>query len=247
MSISVLSHPLLRLRNVGVDPGRTRNSDIYERLRADILHCRLQPGERLRFDELRRRFQAGIGSLREALMRLASEGLVVLEEHKGFAVAPVSRDELTDITETRRELEALAIRLAIQKGNDQWESAIAARFHELAKCNMAAGSDTLLDPEWEARHQAFHFALYAACGSAWLIYFCQLLFDQSDRYRRLWFRTNPERRTRDVSGEHRELMDAVLARDAASATYLIQRHIGRTAAALLADMGEVPAPNDTRN
>ena len=98
-------------------------------------------------------------------MRLAAEGLVILEDHKGFRVAPVSRDEMIDIANTLlEELEAIAIRMATEKGDDRWEAEIVARFHELSKRQMFIADGTL-DPEWEARNVAFHEALYAACGS----------------------------------------------------------------------------------
>ena len=88
-------------------------------------------------------------------MRLVSEGLVLLEDHKGFSVAPVSREEMIDIANTLLELEAIAIRMAVAKGNDYWESQIVARYHELSKREMFAADGTL-DPEWEVRNVAFH-------------------------------------------------------------------------------------------
>jgi len=71
-------------------------------------------------------------------MRLVAEGLVVLEDHKGFRVAPVSQEEMLDIANTLLELEAIAIRQAIEKGDDRWEADIVARFHELSKRSLFA-------------------------------------------------------------------------------------------------------------
>ena len=107
-------------------PSRTLATDLFEQLRSDILHNRLDPGSRLRFKDLRERYHSGLSPLREALMRLVSEGLVVLEDHKGFRVAPVSREEMQDIANTLLELEALAIRMAVKKGDDRWEADIVA-------------------------------------------------------------------------------------------------------------------------
>src|SRR6266436_2137454 len=70
---------------------RTLTSDLFDRLRTDILRCNLKPNSRLLFRDLRAAYASGMSPLREALMRLASDGLVVLEDHKGFRVAPVSR------------------------------------------------------------------------------------------------------------------------------------------------------------
>lgn len=210
--------------------GRTRNSSIYTQIRTDILECKILPGERLRFDDLRTRYAVTVGPIREALMRLASDGLVSLEEHKGFTVSDASKSQLTDITRTRCELVALAMRWSIEQGDDKWEASVVARFHELAKRRMSTDTGEL-DMNWEQKHTAFHAELYSACGSPWLTHFCSLMHDQSDRYRRLWFRHFST--TRDVLTEHREIMEAVTSRDAASATYLIQKHFRLTTTALL--------------
>src|SRR5678815_38253 len=161
-------------RSKGPRVSRTLTSDLFDRIRLDILHCRLQPGSRLLFRDLRSMYGSGQSPLREALMRLAAEQLVVLEDHKGFRVAPVSPDEALDIAKSRCELEGLAVRMAIRNGDDQWEANIIARFHELSK-RATYAADGKLDPEWERRHDAFHQALYAACPLRSLIAFCQIL------------------------------------------------------------------------
>ena len=210
---------------------RTLTTDLFEQLRADILHCRLAPGSRLRFKELRERYRTGLSPLREALMRLVAEGLAHLEDHKGFQVAPVSQDEMVDIATTLFELEAVAIRKAIEFGDDRWEANIIARFHELSKRPIVSG--LALDPEWEARNVAFHESLYAACGSPNLILFCRKLSDRFSRYRRLWARHADL--TRDVAHEHRQIMDAVVNRQTAPAIDLLYRHRMTTIKDLLAN------------
>ena len=64
---------------------RTLTTDLFEQIRSDILHNRLEPGSRLLFRDMRERYRSGLSPLREALMRLVSEGLVLLEDHKGSA------------------------------------------------------------------------------------------------------------------------------------------------------------------
>ena len=214
---------------------RTINASLHELLRNDILDGRLEPGDRLRFDDLRRRYAVTVSPLREALMRLASEGLVVLREHKGFHVAMVSREQLEDITFARRSIEPIAIGRSIALGDERWREAVLAAFDALASQPMQDQAG-LLDEAWEARHRAFHESLYAACGSTWLSGFCRLLYDQGERYRRLWFRRFGQ--TRDVLQEHRVLMQAVVSGDAEAATFYIQRHISQTTASLLAVMPE---------
>lgn len=211
---------------------RTLASDLAEHLRADILHCRLKPNARLRFRDLKATYESGMSPLREALMRLASEGLVVLEDHKGFRVAPVSRGELTDIAETRCELEALAVRLSIERGGDDWRAVIEARFGALIE-RATYDDEGRLDPEWEARHDAFHRALYAACGLRWLSGFCHVLADRAFRYRHLLLEAVD--RQRDHRREHEEIKDAVVGGDASQAIALLQRHYMETVRTLLAN------------
>ncbi|MBA4789591.1 MAG: FCD domain-containing protein [Rhizobiales bacterium] len=209
---------------------RTRSAGVYEELRHDIVGCRWKPGARLRFEELKAHYEVGLSPLREALMKLASDGLVQLEEHKGFRVSPVSRAGLLDITNMRKELESMAIRLSIANGDDRWEAGIVAALHELAK-RRKIGADGLVDDEWEARHHAFHDALTAASGSEWLQRFRSQLYDQADRYRRVAI--HYLHAPRDDLVEHREIADAVLARDAEAAVFLARRHLERTCQILL--------------
>src|SRR5262245_152705 len=86
----------------------TLNSAVLARLRADIVACRWMPGERLRVETLRERYGVGTSPLREALMRLEAEGLVVLEQNRGFKVSDVSLENLTDLMTTRIEIEGIA-------------------------------------------------------------------------------------------------------------------------------------------
>jgi GntR family carbon starvation induced transcriptional regulator len=215
---------------------RTLTSDLFDRIRLDILHCRLQPGSRLLFRDLRSAYGSGQSPLREALMRLASEQLVVLEDHKGFRVAPVSPEEALDIANSRCELEGLAVRMAIATGDDQWESNIIARFHELSK-RATYGADGKLDPEWERRHDAFHQALCAACPLRSLIAFCQILAERAYRYRHLLLENVD--RTRDHRGEHEAIQKAIVNRDAETGVALLQQHYRRTVETLVANWKDV--------
>src|ERR1700740_254444 len=74
----------------------------YERIRQEIVGGRLLPGEKLRVDALRDRYEIGGSPLREALARLTAEGLVFQQEQKGFRVSAVSAGDLIELTRTRR-------------------------------------------------------------------------------------------------------------------------------------------------
>ena len=115
--------------------GRTgsRTEDAHTQLRADILACRIRPGERLRILELAGRLGVSHTVVREALSRLSADGLVVAEAQRGFTVAPVSPKELADLTDVRVTIECDALRRSIERGDIAWESRIVASAHALAR------------------------------------------------------------------------------------------------------------------
>ena len=204
---------------------RSLTSRAFEQLRADIIAATLRPNERLRIQALSERYGVGATAIREALSRLVPEGLVVVEDQRGFCVAPMSRAELLDLSRTRIDVESLAIGYAVQRGDIQWESALMSAFHRLSR--TLPPFDAALQPVWAEAHRLFHAALIAGCGSPTLIRLCSLLYDQSERYRN-FANVQRESSKRDVGAEHKDLLDAALARDADGLTQLLASHFNRT-------------------
>lgn len=220
----------------GQTAGRTRTAELVALLRQQILNAELKPGDRLRFEELREQLDAGMSPLREALTRLAADGLVTLEEHKGYRVAPVSRADLLDLAQTRSDIESLLVRRSITHGDDAWEGRILASLHELGKKTKLTANNEI-DYSWEDLHQQFHFVLVSQCRSPRLLQFRQLLADQAVRYRRLSVQYLHEPRN-DLE-EHREIAEAVIARRADDAERLLRRHYMRTVEILLEEGPEL--------
>ncbi|MBI3436065.1 MAG: FCD domain-containing protein [Proteobacteria bacterium] len=206
----------------------TINATVLRQIRADIVACRLTPNARLRVEALRLRYGVGGSPIREALMRLEAEGLVTLEAHKGFRVSPVSHDNLVDLTKTRGEIEAIALRWSIANGGVEWEADLLGAFHRLThqrKTKRSAG-DTV-DPAWFREHRNFHAALVAACGSPKLKAIRESLFAQAERYVALSIISKSP--VRNDIAEHEQIMGAALAHDVARAIRLNSAHIERTA------------------
>lgn len=201
---------------------RNLTSLAYEQLRAHILGGELGPNERLRIQSLSERYDIGPTAIREALSRLVTEGLVATEDQRGFFVSPVSRDELQDLTKTRTWVEQAALRMSIEQGDLEWETAVLGSFHRLSR--LSAPSDDPANADaWKAAHRQFHFALLGGCRSPWTVKLCAMLYDQTERYRNLSGRTKSAK-TRNVLTEHQHLMDTVLARNADHACELLARH-----------------------
>lgn len=214
-------------RELGEARGRTLIETAYEALRREIIDGTLEPGAKLRTEELRERYDVGGSTIREALTRLLGEALVTAEGQRGFRVAPASLVDFRDLTAVRRLIETEALRQAIEVGGEAWESAIVAAFYRLSKTEERLRDDPVgAAAEFEARNRDFHHALIAACPSPWLHRLNALLYQQSERYRRMVVarRTVP----RDVHAEHKGILDATLARDAARACGLLGEHIERS-------------------
>ena len=212
-------------------PGRTLVEAAYATLRNEIIDGTLEPGAKLRTEELRARYDVSGSTIREALTRLLGEALVTSEGQRGFRVAPASIEDFRDLTAVRKLIEVEALRQAIALGGEAWEADIVAAFYKLSKTEERLRDDPSgASAEFEERNREFHRALTAACPSPWLHRLNALLYQQSERYRRLVVarRVIP----RDVHAEHQEIFDATLARDADLAAKLAGEHIERSVAAL---------------
>jgi GntR family carbon starvation induced transcriptional regulator len=217
----------------------------YLRLRSEILHGELMPGERLRAADLHDKFGLGLTPIREALMRLSTEGLVDAESRRGSRVIQASIDELADLMATRRQIERLCLTGAIERGDAAWEAEIVASLHVLSRTPLPESpDDRVAAAQWETQHRRFHFALVAACGSDWLLRFWNLLADHSERYRKIRLLNHrvEEAQVRDVNAEHAAIMDAAVSRDITRANALMDAHLLATEQAIAGFL--YPTAND---
>jgi len=206
---------------------QTLTAAALSRIRSDIIACRLMPNERLRFEALRERYGIGVSPLRESLMRLEAEGLVQLEQNKGFRVSEVSRENLLDLMQSRIEIESIALRWSLEKGGVEWEANLLGAFHRLSRQKKINPSDPeTINEAWSREHAAFHAALVSASGSQTLISILERLFEQAERYVSLSIMSNAP--LRDDVGEHKQLMRAALNRDVERTIELNRLHINRT-------------------
>ncbi|OKL45780.1 GntR family transcriptional regulator [Pseudovibrio exalbescens] len=207
-------------------------------LREDILTGRLQPGQRLKIKELSEHLGIGPTPLREALSKLASNGLVHSESHKGFFVPPVSVAELEDLIEQRIALERSILAASIAEGDLEWEARVEYAFDALTQ----AETHKMPDPRrqwllWENCNSDFHKALISGARSKWGPILLDVLYDQTERYRGLKY---PNLSYAEQAREdHIKLKDAALSRDIESAVALIEIHIGRMREALIDENGKL--------
>ncbi|MDB6009568.1 MAG: hypothetical protein JWL65_1818 [Gammaproteobacteria bacterium] len=206
--------------------------ETYESLRAGILAGEIPPGDKVRTQVLCTRFGVSLGAVREALSQLQAEGLVVAEAHRGYTAAPISIEDLKDLTRVRVQIETLCLTWSMEAGKLEWESEVIGATHRLTKTYRVADRSSA-SSEWIAAHDAYHNALVSACGSPRLLQFRRQLYEQSERYRKLEATLGKERNPDD---EHKRLADAVIERNIPLATRLLKAHITLTTENILKAM-----------
>jgi DNA-binding GntR family transcriptional regulator len=200
----------------------TAGETAYRRLRGDVVLGRLAPGGKLGLDGLRGIYGVAIGTLREALNRLTSEGLVIAEGQRGFRVAPVSIADFREIAQLRLLLETHAMEASFAAGDLDWEGAVVGAHHKLAVLErrlLAGGpADTAL---WKHLDRGFHEALIAACGSTALLEAHAAVHDRYLRYQMV----GVSFRGATAAEQHVALRDCALRRDAVQAAAVLAAHV----------------------
>jgi GntR family transcriptional regulator, carbon starvation induced regulator len=210
---------------------------VFQRLRADIISCRLSPGSALKFEALKESYSASFSTIREALAALTKEGLVLSEGRRGFQVAPVSRADLIDLTDARVLIERELIKLATENGGDEWEVSTAACLHWMEILEQRHGSNFALTEEWKLAHQRFHEALVEASGASTLLGVRANLYARAERYRSL--SSMYRKKQRNKVDEHKAIMEAAFARKTERAQLLIERHIRKTTESVIEFAGRL--------
>jgi DNA-binding GntR family transcriptional regulator len=201
----------------------TRGKEVYDVLRSELLNGLLCPGQKLRMVELADRFSVSQSVVREALTRLAEQGLAIATPQRGFRVRELSVDDIAGLTESRVEIESVALRLAIERGDVQWETQIVAAHHLLERTPVVDDDGQYFE-EWGVRHRDFHQALLAGSNNDCLLGVVQGLRDSAELYRRWWWALAADRR-RDLAAEHRQLKELTVARNADPAIKVLTNHI----------------------
>jgi len=201
---------------------------VHRRLRRSILEGGLRPGEPLRQELLARELGISRTPLREALNRLASEGLIEFRHHRSAVVAAYSQRDIEADYEARLAVEPVAARLAAER-----RPATTARALEAALEGAEAAGDDV-ERLFEA-NRTFHLALVAGAGNAHLTRFAESLW--GGRIAPVFYARQarlPGRRARDLA-EHRAIAELVRDGRAADAGRAVEAHLRRALEQLTAD------------
>lgn len=202
---------------------RTTQSIIADRVRIEILSGRLEPGSRLMQADLAKRMKTSTTPVREALRELASEGLLHLDPHRGVIVHEPSKEELAEIYEIRRLLEAESIAKTVAHISD-------SEIEQAREFTVRMESET--DPgSWTVLNNQFHSFLANTARSPLLASVVQNLRNRSSQYVANSMRIPSDRRESrmaNANGEHEALLQACIDRDVESAIAITYKHLEAT-------------------
>ncbi len=194
-----------------------RAVEVYEELRSAIVEGRIRPNERLIEAELAERLDVSRTPIRESMLRLAADGLVI-SRRRGWVVREHSPQEIQDIYEVRAALEGYAARLAAQRASDDMITEIV-RIHK----SYVAELQQISRGHLIEHNDAFHNAVIAASGNARLAEQIQRNTAFYFVHRIAGFLSDDEVRN-SIAG-HQELVDALVARDCDRAEDVARRAV----------------------
>jgi len=215
------------------DGARTLADVALAELKEAIVSGEIPPGTPIRLQEYVDRLQMSSVPIREALRFLEQKGLIERSPHRGVFVSPMSAQDLDDTYQIRLELESKALRLASEAMTDDDSARITELVESYAKASLAGDSAA------RDLHGDIHMSLYELSGSKWLLLLLPMLWDNSERYRRLALplRGTPEQRIE----EHRQIVEAVAAGDPDRAEILLRSHLSNSFEAAIASLRNLEA------
>lgn len=213
--------------------GSTAEEQAYLFIQKGLRFGRYYAGDRLVPEDIATEIGMSRMPVREALRRLASEGLVVWRPNRSCVVAGLTLDEIYEIFEMRSVLEGLAVRLAMPHlGADEVDE-LEALLDRMERSGAKGGSD------WVGRHQEFHSYICGLSKRPKLIRQIGALHVVIEPYLRIWF--DYVEKPLSAREEHQAIIEALKSKDAKRAEAVMQNHILSTAP-LLADYASPGRP-----
>jgi GntR family transcriptional regulator, rspAB operon transcriptional repressor len=217
------------------------SEQVYDYLRSQIMTGRFAPGERLNLDELVERLRVSKMPVKEAVGRLAAEGLIDVQARRGTFISRVDPRELAETFEVRRGLEVLAGELAVENV----AKADIARLRRLITEMEAAAENRNVTVHLEKNFE-FHELIIELSGNRKLMEVYRLLRAQIHIAGVHYRSENWLSRVEQEQREHRAIVRALEQRDPEAVAKAINEHLKRAKVSLVADV-ERTAKNGNQN
>lgn len=194
-------------------------NSVYRRLLEDISSGVLPPGERIVIDKVARDLEVSITPVREAIMRLQSEGLISDNAYAGLHVVELEIGPLRELFEVRGVLEGYAARLALDQLQDRDMEIIAHQLHCLEKATEA--NDAV---EFRLHNKQFHEAILAPTRDHAVHAEIAQLTLQTERYLAIGVAMLDRDYLESAQSEHRRIVDLIRLRSADQLEILVRNH-----------------------
>jgi DNA-binding GntR family transcriptional regulator len=211
------------------------NDSIYDVIKEKILSQEFAPNQRLDLEELAKQLGVSMTPLKDALNRLAVEGLIEIVPRRGTYVTDIKREEVAETFDVRCALEACAIRLFLERASDAELQEIAAMVDKLDE--LAKSSDKItIYQEYVNIDREMHHRIVELSGN-------QRLLRAHEREHTHMYMARArygsfEESLDEAQEEHRQLRGAILARDIPLAQAVMNGHIQRAKNSLLGEINE---------
>ncbi len=191
---------------------------VADYITSKIISGEFAGGQSIRQDAIAAELGVSRIPVREALLQLEGEGLVVIKTHRGAVVADLSANDAIDLFDARQLLEPFLVKKAIEQASDEEIAAVGQALNAYEAAISRGNPEELSRLNW-----AFHTALIAPSRRTRSIAVVQTLFNSSDRYLRL--QIEPLKAQTKALAEHQTIFDAYQARDASTTAKLVKKHI----------------------
>jgi len=208
-----------------------QEKDIYQALLNGLVTGAYENSTKLRPEYLRIDFDCSASTIREALFRLSTVGLVDFQEQRGFRVPKASAERQHELTQMRIFLESEGACLSIRLGGVAWEARLSAAHHKLSHIEMRVRSNQEYEPLFELlskAEQEFHETLIDACGSEIHKQTHRLIYQQF-RQQLIGLEKDFEHFPENIL-QHQEILEAALDRDEDLIKSRIHAHLARNLA-----------------
>jgi DNA-binding GntR family transcriptional regulator len=208
--------------------GATTKADgAYLEMRNQILHGLLEPGSRVDYLQLSAALGVSITPLREALRRLEADHLVIRNAHRDVVIAPLTREEATELVAVRQELDLLAARLAAAEITPhelgRARELVASQDEQAALRYLLEAGLPVAAGVVPSVNRAFHRMVYCGSHNQVLIQYRDAISTRTERYvilARQISTVPPE----DYRLMHEKLLAALEARDSEAAADMMRAH-----------------------
>jgi DNA-binding GntR family transcriptional regulator len=200
----------------GLNP--TRSGELRERIEEQIAVGKLRPGQRLDENELAEEFGVSRTPIREALIQLASVGILEMRPRRGAIVPDLSPERIFEMFEVMAEMEAICGRLAARRMSQSDHDLLLAA-HKACETARSSGSAD----EYYAKNEVFHQVIYAGSHNAFLRDQALTLHKRLRPQRRLQLRVRE--RIGSSFAEHEKIVKALLMGQADLSADLLRQHV----------------------